>query len=389
MMTGRDTGSRHIEDGGQGGAHETLVRDLPVRVFHWSLVASVAVALFTGFLGEENMLTVHVWAGQAVAVLILFRIAWWFTGGRYSRLSVYPLWPGQVIAHLRGLLAGRSPLTAGHNPAGAWMIVTLIALLFALTLSGIFALGGEENLGPLCAFVSYRLGDAAEEVHEALAWLLLVAIAGHLTGVFMETRIFGHPLLRAMTRGRMPVPPEEAERGPLTLRGLVVFLLALGLFAAVWNGLSAMPDNRWRPITYPGVYLNNCGDCHHAHHPSLRTADMWERIVRGLEDHYGEDATVGGRTAEEILAFLKANSAERFDTEAAVRLGREETPDLRISSAPWWKKRHEEIPKAVFSSAAVGSSANCNACHRDAQTGRFDDARIRMPGEARAATGQS
>ncbi len=382
-MQGRNTTETH------DNAREVLVRDLPVRVFHWSLVAAVGVALLTGFLGEENMLTVHVWAGQAVAVLVLFRIVWWFTGGRYSRLSAYPLRPSRVIAHLRGLLAGRSPLIAGHNPAGAWMIIILITLLFALTLTGVVALGGQEDLGPLRAFVSYRLGDAVAEVHEALAWLLLVAIAGHLAGVFMETVIFRHPLLKAMTRGTMPVPPQEAERGTLALRGLVVFLLVLAFFLIVWNGLSAMPDSRWRPIAYLDAYLNNCGDCHHAHHPSLRTADMWERIVRGLEDHYGEDATVGRKTEEEILAFLKANDATRFDTEAAVRLGRVETPDLRISSVPWWKKRHERIAKSVFASPAVGSPANCNACHRDAQTGRFDDVQIRIPQEARAAAGQS
>ncbi len=388
MQTDR-TANRNGNGDGHGEAREVLVRDLPVRIFHWTLVASVTVALLTGFFGEENLLTVHVWAGQAVAVLILFRIMWWFVGGRYSRFSAYPLNPRRVIAHLRNVAAGRSPLMAGHNPAGAWMIVILVTLLFGLTLTGVIALGGEEDLGPLRAWVSYRLGGTAEEVHELLAWLLVAAIAGHMAGVFMETKVFGHPLLRAMTRGTMPVPPQEAERGQMALRGLVVFLLALGLFSVVWNGLSATPDTRWRQVTYIKAYSENCGDCHHAHHPSLRTADMWERIVRGLEDHYGEDATIGKKTEEEILAFLKANSAEFFDTEAAVRLGRARTKDLRISSAPWWKMRHEDIPQQVLSSAEVGSPANCNACHRDAETGRFDDANIRIPEKSRAAAGQS
>ncbi len=388
MLTDR-TANTHEGNGGHGGDREVLVRDLPVRIFHWSLVVAVAVALLTGFFGEENLLTVHVWAGQAVAVLIIFRVMWWFAGGRYSRLSAYPLAPGRVIAHLRNVAAGRSPLVAGHNPAGAWMIVILITLLFGLTLSGVVALGGEEDLGPLRAWVSYRLGDAAGELHELLAWLLLAAIAGHLAGVFMETKVFGHPLLKAMTAGTMPVPPQEAEKGALALRGLIVFLAALALFVTVWNTLSAAPDTRWRQVTYIKAYSDNCGDCHHAHHPSLRTADMWERIVRGLEDHYGEDATVGKKTEEEILAFLKANGAEFFDTEAAVRLGRARTRDLRISSARWWKKRHRDIPERVFASAAVGSPANCNACHRDAETGRFDDANIHIPEKARAAGDES
>ncbi len=388
MLTDR-TANTNGNDGGHGEAREVLVRDLPVRIFHWFLVASVTVALLTGFFGEENLLAVHVRAGQAVAVLILFRTMWWLVGGRYSRFSAYPLNPRRVMEHLRNVAAGRSPLTAGHNPAGAWMIVILVTLLFGLTLTGIIALGGEEDLGPLRAWVSYRFGDAAEEVHELLAWLLMAAIAGHLAGVFMETKVFGHPVLQAMTRGTMPVPPQKAERGSMVLRGLTVFLLALGLFIVVWNGLSASPDTRWRQVTYIKAYSDNCGDCHHAHHPSLRTSDMWERIVRGLEDHYGEDATVGKKTEEEILAFLKANGAEFFDTEAAVRLGRVETQDLRISSAPWWKKRHERIPRNVFASAEVGSPANCNACHQDAETGRFDDANIHIPEKVRATGGQS
>ncbi len=388
MLTDR-TANTNGNDGGHGDTREVLVRDLPVRIFHWSLVASVTVALLTGFFGEENLLTVHVWAGQAVAVLILFRIMWWFAGGRYSRFSAYPLHPRRVMEHLRNVAAGRSPLMAGHNPAGAWMIVILVTLLVGLTLTGVIVLGGREDLGPLRAWTSYGIGNAVGDVHELLAWLLVAAIAGHLAGVFMETKIFGHPLLKAMTRGTMPVPPQEAERGQLALRGLAVFLVALGLFVTTWNTLSAMPDTRWRQVTYLKAYSDNCGDCHHAHHPSLRTADMWERIIGGLEDHFGEDATVGKKTEKEILAFLKANSAEFFDTEAAVRLGRAKTKDLRISSASWWKMRHKNIPQKVFASAEVGSPANCNACHRDAATGRFDDANIHIPEKAEAAGGQS
>ena len=358
---------------------EHLVRDVPVRVFHWALVASVAVALLTGFFGEENLLDIHVLAGQAVVVLVLFRIAWWFVGGRYSRLSAYPLSPRKALEHLGSIIRGRSPLTAGHNPLGAFMIITLVGLLFLITASGIITLGGEENQGPLKAFVPYRLGDAAGEVHEVLAIILLFAIAGHLGGVFLETVIFRHPLLRAMTRGMMPVPEEQAEHGRLILRGLFVLGVVLVFFLGIWNVLEATPDTRWRAISYARAYADNCADCHHAHHPSLRTADMWERIINGLDDHFGEDASIDEKTAAEILAFLKANDATHFDTEAAVRLGRAKTPDMRISSAAWWKKRHAGLAEAVFRAPAVGSKANCNACHKDAQTGRFDDVNIHVP----------
>ena len=358
-----------------------LVRDLPVRIFHWSLVVAVTMAALTGFLGEENWLAVHVWAGYAIAILLAFRVLWGFAGGRYSRLSAYPLSPRATIAHLRNLLAGDSPLVAGHNPAGAWMIVTLMALLFGLTVSGIATLGGEEDLGPFRAFVSYRLGDAAGELHEALAWLLLAAIGGHLAGVFVETRILGHPLLAAMTRGTMPAPPAVAEKGRFALRGLLVFAIAFGSLAAAYSALAATPDGRWRRVDYITAYESNCGDCHHAHHPSLRTSGMWKRMIRDLEDHFGEDATLDDKAKTEILAFLRANDATTFDTEAANRIGRAPSPDGRISSTAFWKKRHEAIAADVFRRDAVGSKANCDACHADARTGRFDDVAIRIPEE--------
>ena len=367
-------------------ADGVLVRDLPVRIFHWALVAAVATAALTGFFGEENLLTIHVWAGYAIAVLLVFRVLWWFLGGRYSRISAYPLAPRKVLAHFRKVLRGDCPLHAGHNPAGAWMIVTLMTLLALLTLTGLVTLGGEEDLGPLRAFVGYRLGDAFGELHEVLAFALVAAIAGHLAGVFMEVRIFRHPLLAAMTRGRMPVPAEEAERGSLALRGLAVFAFAFGMLAMAWAALASVPDARWHEVRFLPAYQENCGDCHHAHHPLLRRADAWERIIAGLEDHYGEDASIGKATEQKLLAFLKANDASHFDTEAAVRIGRADSPDLRISSTPWWKKRHADIPRRLFTSPRVGSKANCNACHGDARSGRFDDAAIHLPETGQATT---
>ena len=382
-MTTTTNSGMDVRDAGKAAAtgSAVLVRDLPVRIFHWALVVTVAVLAVTGFLGEENWLPVHVWAGQALAVLVIFRIIWWFVGGRYSRLSTYPLSPKALKAHITGLLRGDNPLRAGHNPAGAWNIVIMITLLTLLVITGYVTWGGQELQGPM-AWVEYEAGEAAAEVHEALAWLLLVAIAAHIAGVFVEVRIFGHPLLSAMTKGTMPVPAEEAEKGRLALRGLAVLAVAIGLVAAVNVALTGVPETRWRAVEYLPAYASNCADCHHAHHPSLRLAADWERIIAGLEDHFGEDATVGAKTEAEILAFLKANDASRFDTEAAVRMGSVQTKDLRITSGEYWQMRHAGIPEAVFRSPAVGSKANCNACHRDADTGRFDDAMIRIPPEA-------
>ena len=380
MMT--DSTSHTPSATGTGSTDRAVrVRDLPVRLFHWALVITVMVLAITGLFGEENWLPVHVWAGQGLAVLIVFRLIWWFVGGRYSRLSTYSLGMKALKAHLTGLLRGENPLRPGHNPAGAWNIVIMITLLTLLVITGYVTWGGQEMQGPL-AWIDYRTGETFAGIHEVLAWLLLATMAAHIAGVFVEVRIFGHPLLTAMTRGTLPVPIGESEKDNRTFRGLVVFVLAAMMIVAVNMISTGVPESRWRAVAYLPAYASNCADCHHAHHPSLRLAADWERIIAGLEDHFGEDATIGAKTEAEILAFLKANDARRFDTEAAVRMGRVQTKDLRITSGEYWQMRHAGIPEPVFRSPAVGSKANCNACHRDAETGRFDDAMIRIPPEA-------
>ena len=368
---------------GRGAASDrkagVLVRDLPLRLFHWALVADVAILAATGFFGPENALRLHIAAAYGLFVLLTFRFLWWFAGGRYSRLSAYPLRLRDVLVHLRALARGGAPLVAGHTPAGAAMIMVMMALLAALAASGLLALGGREHLGPLKAFITYETGDFVGEIHEFLAVLLVVAILGHLAGVFLETVIFRHPLLRAMTRGRLPVAEAEGEPEPLLRRGIVVALIALAITVLVENALSAVPDRRWRPLAAEPAWTENCRDCHFAYHPSLHAATRWKALMATLDDHFGEDASVDAAAAARITAFLVANDATTFDTEVAVRIGRASSPDARLVATEGWKRRHRDIAPSVFERRGIASRSNCLACHADAESGRFDDSAISIP----------
>ena len=53
--------------------------DLPVRLFHWTLVVLMAVSYFSGQAGGDWM-KLHFWSGYAILTLLLFRIAWGFVG---------------------------------------------------------------------------------------------------------------------------------------------------------------------------------------------------------------------------------------------------------------------------------------------------------------------
>lgn len=59
-----------------GATLQIYVWDPFVRVFHWTLLAGFAIAYLT----EDDLLTVHVWAGYLVGLLIVARILWGFIG---------------------------------------------------------------------------------------------------------------------------------------------------------------------------------------------------------------------------------------------------------------------------------------------------------------------
>ncbi|MEO6214448.1 MAG: cytochrome b/b6 domain-containing protein [Sphingomonas sp.] len=73
------------------------VWDLPVRLFHWLLVATILIAFLSS--EEDNAFAPwHIPAGWLAAILIAFRIAWGFVGGEHARFvnsgPIHPLSAG-------------------------------------------------------------------------------------------------------------------------------------------------------------------------------------------------------------------------------------------------------------------------------------------------------
>jgi len=366
-----------------------MIWDLPLRLFHWLMVATVAIAGLTGFVAPAAWLDIHLFAGYALAILLAFRLAWGVLGSHYSRFRSFPLAPLSAFRHLRSLLRNSAAEHTGHNPVGAWMIIAILFLLSALVLSGLIVLGGQENLGPLGFLVGFQTGWRAAALHEIAAWGLAGAIAVHLLGVFVEARLLRHPVVSAMITGNKLVSRAKAKGHgrSYTARGLRLFTIAALILLGGGKMLASIPASGWKPVQTPAVYSAECGDCHDAYHPSLRTAASWRGIMSGLSDHYGEDASLDAETAAAMGAFLAANAAETFDTEAAWRMGRIDTKSLRITDTPYWTARHAGIADAVFKLSSVGSKVNCNGCHRDAASGRFADQDIHLPNLSKLPNG--
>ncbi len=190
-----------------------LVWDLPVRIFHWLLVLAVAGSWITHKLGAEAFAW-HVWCGYTTLVLIFFRIVWGFAGPRHARFASFLRGPGATLRYSGSLLGrGEAQYHAGHNPLGALMVVSFLALLAALGLTGLFANDEIMSTGPLYGYVSDETSDALADWHRELTNFLWLAIGLHVAAVLLYWIVKRQNLIGPMLSGRKPAallrPGEE------------------------------------------------------------------------------------------------------------------------------------------------------------------------------------
>lgn len=264
------------------------------------------------------------------------------------------------------------------------MIVALLALIAGLALSGVAVLGGVLKSGPLAFMASYALGESAGALHELLADLLLALITLHVAGAVFESWRTGENLVAAMIDGRKDARPDDIAPPPARPRAalaVVIAAIAITASTAAVVGLARRPALGVPTAALDASYAAACGECHVAYHPSLLPAVAWGTMMDGLARHFGENATLDdGDQAEQIRAYLLANSAEAFDTRAANRFRRINPADpLRITATPFWRRAHADIAEPTFGTKAVGGRGNCNACHQDAAVGQFYPSLIRIP----------
>ena len=138
------------------------VWDLPVRLFHWTLVILMATSYFSGRAGGDWM-KFHFWSGYAILTLLLFRIAWGFVGSTTARFSDFVKGPSAAFRHLAELAGADRPRDAGHNPLGGAMVVVLIFAVLAQVVAGLFSADTDIGMvnGPLTPAWSPTSGSSA------------------------------------------------------------------------------------------------------------------------------------------------------------------------------------------------------------------------------------
>lgn len=208
----------------------TPVWDLPTRLFHWLLAASVIVAYVTG---EEEGATfaIHVVAGHLILLLLLVRIVWALIGSPRSRFADFTYSWHSIREYAVQLLRLSPPRHTGHNPLGGLMVFAMVVLLAAVTWTGLAsaAAKGYQAGSSLIAMMGAGSRDAGE-LHEMLGSLIMILAGIHVAAVFLHWLLTGDNLIRAMVTGRKQLPAAEAAKerplaGPVRGIALAVFTI--------------------------------------------------------------------------------------------------------------------------------------------------------------------
>jgi cytochrome b len=177
------------------------VWDLPTRLFHWLLVLSFIAAYFTS---EFHLGFLHYLIGYLLCLLFLARLLWGFTGNRYARFKSFIFSPQETLAYIRSMRQNNLIHYYGHNPAGALMVFTVMALLLFIFMTGLITLAVIDFEGPLLFLANYLDDETSYAFRHLHGWLIdiaLVVIPLHVLGVFVGCFQHKENLVRAMITG--------------------------------------------------------------------------------------------------------------------------------------------------------------------------------------------
>ena len=190
-----------------------LVWDIPSRIVHWAFAGSLSASLAIAFLvdDDEPLFRWHMLFGIVAVFILAIRLLMGLFGAKYSRFSSFPIRPGEIASYMISAVVSKTKRFAGNNPGSA-----TAAILMFLIVPGLFASG---------AFAS----ETFKEIHEVLAWGLLLVVLSHLAGLAWHTLRHKENISMSMVSGLKAGEPAEAIPSSHPIWGGVI-LLAAGLW---------------------------------------------------------------------------------------------------------------------------------------------------------------
>lgn len=213
------------------------VWDLPTRLSHWTLALTMVASILTAKVGGNAMVW-HIRLGQLVLALLVFRLAWGFVGGYWSRFASFLYSPRSLLAYLQGDRGPGGRFEIGHSPIGALSVFALYGLLALQVTTGLVADDEIATAGPLNRFVSAATARLASSWHtEAGQVLLILLVCLHVGAVVFYRWCRQRHLTAAMIHGDKLLPAEtRASADGLGARLKATALMLAAAALAWWIG---------------------------------------------------------------------------------------------------------------------------------------------------------
>ena len=209
------------------------VWDIPIRLFHWVLVALVTSQFLIAWVFTEQI-DLHVKLGYLTLALIVFRIFWGFIGTAYAQFKNFLVSPTSLVAYIKELFNQTSQSkSAGHNPIGGYSTIAIIVCILAQGFSGLFCDDDVFTVGPLRHLVSDNATSIFNQVHALNAKILVGLLCTHVAAIFWHLLVKRENLIKPMITGKKIAIKDDKYMNwtEKPLAALLAFALAL---IAVW-----------------------------------------------------------------------------------------------------------------------------------------------------------
>ncbi len=206
--------------------------DIPTRLFHWVLVLLIVNSYVTQW---QSWMDLHILCGEAILALLLFRVVWGVVGSDTARFGFFLKSPIAAFHHLLHLRKREPDTEIGHNAAGGWMVIGMLALLFAQVGTGLFTADDDALVeGPLRHLVSKETSDLLGMLHDKIFDAIKIVVILHIAAIVVYLVVKGHNLVRPMVIGTKDIAePVTKPRFRSPVLAAVILVIAAAAVAAL------------------------------------------------------------------------------------------------------------------------------------------------------------
>lgn len=215
--------------------------DLPIRLFHWSLVLAILglylTAEFSEYIADKfssqgihiDVIIWHSRIGYFVLSLLFFRVLWGFWGNDSAKFARLFISMKTVFNYLKTRNVTSKIEHNGHNPLGAYSVFAMLILLFMQVFSGLFADDEIAFTGPLAQYASENFINAMTSWHHINFDLLTLFIGLHIAAIAVYQWLLKERLIRRMITG-VELSAATSPNTPVSLvRALTLYIMSVTL----------------------------------------------------------------------------------------------------------------------------------------------------------------